>query len=383
MKEKLHFLFAFFIIIFAIHRSQSQCIKLSDDAKVSVLTCGSGNELYSIYGHTAIRFLDPQNQLDIVFNYGYFDFNTDHFYLKFVKGDLKYFVASNTYQDFISEYVETNRDVFEQTLILNTNQKQQIFEQISMSLYSDERFYTYKFIDRNCTTMVLNKINGIIGKNITHKTLNNTLSYRSILYSYLNNHFFENLGINILFGAKTDQTASKLFLPKELMEQLENTTIHQKKLVESTKVLNVKHLTNDDNPLWNNIYFLSLILIVMTILNSKIINNIYIILMGIIGFVLLFVSFYSNHQEVSLNYNILLFNPLYLILFYFKHLKDTYFKLLIYICYAFICIYTIILLNKAYLIMILPIIITTMIMLYKQQKSVLLPSVIQNGAQSF
>ena len=63
---------------------------LSEEAQISLLTCTPGNELYARYGHTAIRVLDPQNRLDLVFNYGIFDFNTDHFYWKFVKGETWY-----------------------------------------------------------------------------------------------------------------------------------------------------------------------------------------------------------------------------------------------------------------------------------------------------
>ncbi|MBC7643054.1 MAG: DUF4105 domain-containing protein, partial [Flavobacterium sp.] len=194
----------FFLVSLLSINANCQYYKLSNQAKVSLITCGSGNELYSIYGHTAIRFLDSENNLDIVYNYGNFDFATENFYLKFVKGDLQYFVAACSFNDFMQEYVETNRNVFEQQLILSTDQKQKLFEQMNSSMFSDERYYTYKFIDKNCTTMVLDKINAIYGSNIVNKKTNTLVSYRTILYSYLNNHFWENFGINIIFGAKVD-----------------------------------------------------------------------------------------------------------------------------------------------------------------------------------
>ena len=71
----------------------SQGIKLSENAQISVITCGSGNEMYSIFGHTAIRVKDNLSNLDVVFNYGMFDFNTPNFYVKFLKGDLLYSVG--------------------------------------------------------------------------------------------------------------------------------------------------------------------------------------------------------------------------------------------------------------------------------------------------
>ena len=111
--------------------SYSQYYRLSSDAKISILTCGSGNELYSIYGHTAIRFSDPKNGLDVVVNYGNFDFRTSNFYAKFVKGDLQYFAAACSFQDFMQEYIETNREVFEQKLLINEYQKQKLFDEIN------------------------------------------------------------------------------------------------------------------------------------------------------------------------------------------------------------------------------------------------------------
>jgi len=92
--------------------------KLSQDAQVSVFTCDRGSELYSTFGHTALRINDPNNALDIVYNYGCFDFRTENFYLKFVKGDLQYYVNVTSYEDFVFEYKLDRRQVIEQTLNL-------------------------------------------------------------------------------------------------------------------------------------------------------------------------------------------------------------------------------------------------------------------------
>ena len=69
--------------------AKSQTLQLSENAQVSVLTCGNGNELYSLFGHTAVRIFDPQTNIDIVYNYGAFDFATPNLDARFSKGDLK------------------------------------------------------------------------------------------------------------------------------------------------------------------------------------------------------------------------------------------------------------------------------------------------------
>ena len=151
---------SFFIILFTtINQSFGQNLLLSKDAHVSVLTCGTGNESYSLFGHTAIRISDPYNNIDVVYNYGAFDFNTPNFVLKFIKGDLQYFAVAHSYTDFINEYNYEKRSVYEQELNIPENLKQKLFDNLNTSLTSGDSHYTYKFIDKNCTSMVVDIIN--------------------------------------------------------------------------------------------------------------------------------------------------------------------------------------------------------------------------------
>ena len=87
-------LYSFLIVILFTNKVIGQILPLSENAEVSIITCGTGSEIYSLFGHTAIRIKDTENQIDEVYNYGTFDFNTPNFILKFVKGDLQYFVTS-------------------------------------------------------------------------------------------------------------------------------------------------------------------------------------------------------------------------------------------------------------------------------------------------
>ncbi|MEY3498785.1 MAG: hypothetical protein RL308_454, partial [Bacteroidota bacterium] len=162
--------------------ANGQILPLSKNTEVSILTCGTGTEVYSLFGHTAIRIKDVDNYIDQVYNYGTFDFSTPNFYLKFVKGDLQYLETSSSYGDFFQEYLYEKRSINEQVLNISQEQKQQLFDYLNASLKSDERFYTYKFIDKNCTTMVINTINKILGKEIIIKTSNSEKTYREILF---------------------------------------------------------------------------------------------------------------------------------------------------------------------------------------------------------
>src|SRR3979411_1847859 len=61
--------------------------RLSPGATISLVTYSPGEELYTIFGHSAIRILDEDSGFDRLYNYGTFDFNAPDFYLRFFRGD--------------------------------------------------------------------------------------------------------------------------------------------------------------------------------------------------------------------------------------------------------------------------------------------------------
>lgn len=356
----------FSVVFFLLHFiSFSQNPNLSEKATVSIFTCGRGNELYTTFGHTAIRIKDRINNLDVVYNYGAFDFRVKNFYLKFVKGDLQYFINASSYEDFIFEYQTENREVIEQSLSLSLVKKQEIFDTLNASLFSEERYYTYKFIDRNCTTMVVEKINKIIGNDLIQKVDDKTVSYRQLLYPFFENHFYYKLGINIIFGAKTDTNAVKLFLPIELMHSLAKAKIDGKPLVTKTETT-VKGAELDSSfSFVNSIYFIITLLILIAITNKKPIFLTYLFITGLFGLFISLVGFYSLHKEVLWNYNALLFNPLFLIL---PFLRSEWFKKITIVCLIMIGIYAIIMITKPHLLLMLPFILANCYLLLKLLK---------------
>jgi hypothetical protein len=88
----------------------------SSGLQISLLTCSPGAELYSVFGHNALRIVDSAAGTDIVYNYGTFDFNDPDFYTKFIRGKLLYFVSQVNYSDFLFEYQYFKRGVKEQVL---------------------------------------------------------------------------------------------------------------------------------------------------------------------------------------------------------------------------------------------------------------------------
>ena len=345
--------------------SFGQNIILSENARASVITCDTGNESYSLFGHTAIRITDSENNLDVVYNYGAFDFRTPNFVAKFAKGDLQYFAVANTFSDFMGQYTYEQRSVFEQELILPLAYKQKLFDNLTAVLASSESYYTYKFIDKNCTSMVVDILNKTLESKVITKDFDTDKTYRSILFPYFDNFFYEKLGTSIIFGTKVDQYSNHIFLPFELHKGLQQTQFNNQLLCKESKTL-LEFKKQVPNSWWNNIYTYLTFLGIILVLDKKYIDVFYILVMGLLGVFFATVGFYSYHQELANNYNVLLFNPTLLVLLYFMVVKNK--KWIINLAIfnmVLIGVYLIFILNKAHLLIVLPLILTSLFILAK------------------
>ncbi|MCG9793874.1 lipoprotein N-acyltransferase Lnb domain-containing protein [Flavobacterium algicola] len=339
---------------------------LSQNAKVSILTCGTGNESYSLFGHTALRITDELTMVDVVYNYGAFDFNTPNFVSKFAKGDLDYFAVTHRFADFMATYMYEQRNVYEQELELPLEVKQQLFENLNSALTSGESIYRYKFIDKNCTSMVIDIINKTLRETAVSKRTPSILTYRSILYPYFDNHFYEQLGTSIIFGTKVDAISDHIFLPLDLMENLKLATYKGQKLVQTETKTLLDFAPTASFSWWNNFYSYLIVLGLIIVLNIKLINQVYFFIMGAIGILFISLGFYSGHLELANNYNVLLFNPLLVLSFCFYGQKQR--KWLYYIALfslLLLLIYIIVLINKAHFLIVLPLIVTNAYLLVK------------------
>lgn len=364
MNSLLKNIFFFAFLIFSMS-SFGQNITLSKNAQVSVITCDLGNESYSLFGHTAVRINDIENNLDVVYNYGAFDFATPNFVAKFAKGDLQYFAVANTFSDFMSQYTYERRSVFEQELIIPLAFKQKLFDNLNMVLASEERYYTYKFIDRNCTSMVVEMLNKTLESKVIFKRTDADKTYRTILYPHFDNFFYQQLGTSVIFGKKVDESGSQIFLPFELLKSLEQTKFENHPISKESRIL-LDFKKEATKSWWDNLYTFVFLLGFIVVINKKSIDLFYLSIMGLLGIFFGFMGFYSSHQELAYNYNILLFNPFLLALLYFQYTKNR--KWIINIALAnifFLFIYLVFMLNKIHILIVLPLIITNLVLLVK------------------
>jgi hypothetical protein len=214
--------------------------------------------------------------------------------------------------------------------------------------------------------MVINVINKILGKEIIVKTSRSEKTYREILFPYFDGLFFEQLGTSIIFGTKVDSKGEQLFLPSELQESIKMLSYNNQPLCkENRKIL---EFNSQQAPFswWNNYYAFSLLFVLVLIANKNTLYKTYFIVLGMLGLFFIFAGFYSLHKELANNYNILLFNPILFLVVYFQ-IKNNRKGVLYTSLLSILCLisYVFILFDKAYLVIVLPLIITSAVGLAK------------------
>lgn len=194
---------------------------LSKSARISLLTCAPGDELYARYGHSAIRVSDEEIGMDLVFNYGIFDFDTESFYWKFVRGETYYQLGVCQTEYFWAEYNYYHRPISEQVLKLTIQEKQDLFEALLHNYEPQNRFYLYNFVFDNCATRPYEMLKHVMGDTIvsTYKGLTGQ-TFRSAIHHYTRPGSWGDFGINLIFGRRSAEkmtTSQTMFLPEQLM----------------------------------------------------------------------------------------------------------------------------------------------------------------------
>lgn len=319
--------------------------QLSGETRISILTCSPGNELYSIFGHTAIRVSDPHLEMDYVFNYGTFDFQTPHFYLKFMRGQLNYMLSVTTFNQFMLEYRYNQRSVWEQELMLEDSEKQALFRALVGNAEPQNRFYHYHFFFDNCATRVRDMATNHLSDPVLFPPIPNDslppMTFRQAIATYLENRPWTRLGLDLILGSPTDDQVdaqSIQFLPDYLMLQFESSRRNPggQKLVHTSKTLlafNHQPQKSAGKPG----YVLTLGALILGLLtwmqyrkgyNLRWIDRSLFLVVGTIGLLITFLWFFTQHTVTGPNWHILWANPLFLLLAFGRAFNRGFFRYL-------------------------------------------------------
>ncbi len=310
--------FTIFLLCFS---ANSQEITLSDDAEISAITVDPGKNLSDTFGHSAFRVKDKNIGIDQVYNYGMYNFDTPNFYSKFAQGKLPYYLASYPFPLFYRNYVNENRGIREQVLNLNNTEKQQLYKFLLNNDKPENRAYLYDFFYDNCSTKLIDVCKTVLKDNVSFQnkfTKGKSETLRSLIHKYsAKNHPWGTFGIDLALGSVIDKKANTkdyLFLPDNVFKAFAESKHNNEPLVKETKTI-FKAEKKDKKPIiftpWLVFSLITLLIIAITIINIKNKNRLKLLdfllffITGLVGFLILFLWFATDHTATAKNYNIL------------------------------------------------------------------------------
>lgn len=322
--------FGLIILIITFCHSAFSQTKLSSRAEIHILTCGPyQGELYSAFGHSAIRVVDPLQDLDILFNYGVFDFNQPNFYLNFARGFLHYKLGVTYYSYFKDAYISENRYIHEQVLNLSESQKQEYFNFLQWNAQPEHQYYYYDYFYDNCATRVRDGLKETFGDSLQFdgSYIKTDYTIRDLVHQYLQQQPWGELGIDICLGLPMDVKATPqmyMFLPDYIEKGFDHATIKRGEkivpLVNETRITNEAHPQPDASSAITPVMVFSAVFIFGLLLSwqeyrKKITYRWFDILLftitGLLGWLLFLLWVATDHHAAARNFNLLWAVPLY------------------------------------------------------------------------
>lgn len=305
---------------------------LSNSARISVLTSSPWDgQVFTVFGHSAMRIVDPEKGMDIIFNYGIFDFDAPNFIWRFATGKKDYYVQQADFGRYIVEYKLRGSDVYEQIINLTDDEKQKIWFYLLNNVKPENRVYRYNEIFNNCTTKLTEILEGNINGELIYPPNNEPKTFRELLSEFTSVKPWLEFGINIIFGTNTDKTTTvreQMFLPLYQVKTFDHTLINRNGETENlvlskTKVISAPPHEIKEPSFWGSPLFAGILLLFITIIISmfdyklKLFSRIFDFLLffvtGLLGCVILFLMCVDQPFSFP-NLNILWLNPLALIL---------------------------------------------------------------------
>lgn len=337
MSRLKYFIFCLFMGVAFSVQSQS-----TDSIRFSLLTCVPGTEIYSLFGHTAIRYENYTRRIDVVFNYGMFSFNTPNFIFRFVAGETDYQLGITPYSYFEAEYAMRGSSVYQQVLNLTQSEKERLLTILENNYLPENRIYRYNYFYDNCTTRARDKIEECIEGKVVYPDSLSGKSYRSIVHEFTAGSPWDEFGIDLCLGAEADKEINKrqqMFSPFYMKYYASNAYIvdaggtRRPLILDETKIVDVEPDEVQPgfvlSPLMCGALFLALCVVMAwgQWKTQRIWWGWDIVLyglQGLAGCIIAFLFFFSVHPTVGSNWLLILFNPiplLYLPFMVYKAVK--------------------------------------------------------------
>lgn len=308
-----------------------------DSVVVSLITCSPGEQVYELYGHTAIRVREVREgrQSDWVFNYGTFSFNQPHFMWRFVLGETDYQLGVLPYTFFYDEFVRSGRSVREQRLNLTPAEEKALVDALSENLLPANATYRYNFFYDNCTTRAVNMIEKAVRGKVVWPEVEKgkAKTLRDIVHEFSDVSPWNKFGQDLLLGAEADRPANRsaqMFAPLYAERFVAGAMVTDEKgesrlLAEPALTLlpETRAAGGEACPVTPMMAFSLLLAVAWAFTLYEWKRKTYywqfdvllFLVQGLAGCIVTFLFLFSAHPAVGSNYLVALFNPLPLVFF--------------------------------------------------------------------
>lgn len=322
MKRKIIISLVLLSLLFSKGYSQN-----SNDTTAYLLTCGPGTETYSVYGHSAVRIVVSSLKYDAVYNWGLFDFATKNFAWKFAKGRLDYMVGAEAPDSFLKEYLFEKRYVYSQRINFNSREMRTFISLINENMKPENIRYRYDFFYDDCSTRIRDLFEKSVGENLKYplEEKGKNPSFRDMVAKYQSPYPWLRFGVDLIMGSTSDREANfrdKMFLPIDMRQELSKTLIRRDDkmiplLQNPVALVDFESPSVKPNLLLSPPFVFTMVLIVIMILaaltkSRKIIRWIDIVIyfvFSILSVLMIFFNFFTDHQQMRMNFNIIWLNP--------------------------------------------------------------------------
>lgn len=296
--------------------------------RITLITGSPGEDLYSVFGHTAIRVQDTLRGRDLTYSYGVFDFDTPNFYLKFIRGKLNYKLGLQSYKSLLREYGASGRRLTEQEILLDDSDKTRLLRFLQENYKPENRYYLYDFFYDNCATRVRDALEATCGTEALSyppaEPVDSLPTFRDFLHEYLARHDWTRFGIDLLLGRPTDKRMDfreQMFLPDYLASHLAQVRYRGGPLLGPEQEIIPLELELSRTPLpLRPVYIFGLLALVILAISwlrpglwPAWLDTTLGMLAGLAGIFLLLMWFGTDHGAVKHNWNLLFLNPLALL----------------------------------------------------------------------
>lgn len=306
-------------------------LPLGATPRASLITCGqSGEFVFYLYGHTAIRITDPETGLDKAYNYGYFSMEQKNFIPNFMIGKPMYMLGVTDFDSMVYDYAAQGRRVSEQQLNLRPDEVQALMDFLDWNALPENAEYRYNYFYDNCATRPRDLIERFTKGGLVYRVDPASLpTFREATRQCSKSAKWYTFGTDLCLGVKSDARMTvhdAAFVP-ELLEQSmdlafrkdtgEPIVSQKEEIVPQTQLIEVPRF---DGPLVTILALVAIYLICYFVVRRytpvpwQVLRCGLYLLLGLAGIVLWFLSLFSAHPHTLLNANMVLMHPFWLIL---------------------------------------------------------------------